>query len=278
MADAVVPGGFEGSGACEFTEVAQPAVDTESRAKSTSSSRDSLPGVGAALRKHRLAKGLSLRQFARQLEVSASFISQLENGKSQPSVATLFAICEALDVSVDQLFAQSSDRAHQRPNSDVFGDRRSGPAAHSGTGDSRGEGDRQDLAASGPVVRGGDRLRLVLDTGVTWEQLSSPDAPGEFLMITYEPGGGSTAESQLSRHSGTDYGLVINGQLTISLGFETFVMNATDSISFDSSIPHRLHNAGNEPAQAIWFVSNREVAGSQCALLDGRGNTKNSKM
>src|SRR5665811_1719493 len=47
------------------------------------------PGlIGARLRARRLARGISLRQFARDLEVSASFISQLETGKAQPSVAT----------------------------------------------------------------------------------------------------------------------------------------------------------------------------------------------
>ena len=66
------------------------------------------PGlIGARLRARRLARGISLRQFARDLEVSASFISQLETGKAQPSVATLFAICAALDIATDDLDRKS---------------------------------------------------------------------------------------------------------------------------------------------------------------------------
>src|SRR5579863_3831421 len=63
------------------------------------------PGlVGARLRQRRMERGISLRQFARDIDVSASFISQLETGKAQPSVATFFSICAALDISIDELF------------------------------------------------------------------------------------------------------------------------------------------------------------------------------
>ena len=61
--------------------------------------------VGARLRARREDRGVSLRQFARELDVSASFISQLETGKARPSVATLYSICAALDMSIDELFA-----------------------------------------------------------------------------------------------------------------------------------------------------------------------------
>src|ERR1019366_10533661 len=63
------------------------------------------PGlVGARLRQRRMERGISLRQFARDIDVSASFISQLETGKAQPSVATFYSICAALDISIDELF------------------------------------------------------------------------------------------------------------------------------------------------------------------------------
>lgn len=269
MADVIAQQGVEGADAAEAAEVAEPAVDAANGTSPASSARNSLSGVGAALRMHRLAKGLSLRQFARQLGVSASFISQLENGKSQPSVATLFAICEALDVTVDQLFAQSAARADRRTPGDAPVDSSSNALVQPTAADTTATAGQSGASVSGPVVRGADRRRLVLDTGVMWEQLSSPQAPGEFLMITYEPGGSSTAESQLSRHSGTDYGMVISGRLTVALGFETFVLDATDSISFDSSIPHRLHNAGDEPVQAIWFVLGAEGSGAHHAAPTG---------
>src|SRR5918995_4998039 len=60
--------------------------------------------LGGRLRQARLQANLSLREVARQLGVSASFVSQLENGKSQPSVATLYSLAQVLGVSIDRLF------------------------------------------------------------------------------------------------------------------------------------------------------------------------------
>ncbi|WP_328420817.1 helix-turn-helix domain-containing protein [Streptomyces sp. NBC_00443] len=63
-----------------------------------------VPPVGARIRQARLARGTSLRALAREVGVSASLISQIENGKSQPSVSTLYAITTALGISVEALF------------------------------------------------------------------------------------------------------------------------------------------------------------------------------
>ena len=63
-----------------------------------------VPPVGARIRQARLAKGVSLRALAREAGVSASLVSQIETGKSQPSVSTLYAITTALSISVESLF------------------------------------------------------------------------------------------------------------------------------------------------------------------------------
>ena len=75
------------------------------------------PGlVGARLRQRRMERGISLRQFARDIDVSASFISQLETGKAQPSVATFFSICAALDIATDELFNYDDSIESAREN------------------------------------------------------------------------------------------------------------------------------------------------------------------
>src|SRR6266496_1998650 len=79
-------------------------VDGDGTVSLSDQQRRAVSNVGARLRRRREEAGLSLRQFARSLGVSASFVSQLENGKSQPSVATLYLICNALELSIDELF------------------------------------------------------------------------------------------------------------------------------------------------------------------------------
>ena len=77
--------------------------------------RDPIEYLGPRLKEIRTKTGISLREVARQLDVSPSFLSQIENGKSQPSVATLYAIAKLLGVSVDVLFeVQGTDVASVR--------------------------------------------------------------------------------------------------------------------------------------------------------------------
>jgi DNA-binding XRE family transcriptional regulator len=98
--------------------------------------REPVAGVGAQLRERRQAAGLSLRQFAKILGVSASFISQLENGKSQPSVATLYQICNALKVTVDEVFAALGSSAAQPSSPAVTARAASAPISRPDTGGS----------------------------------------------------------------------------------------------------------------------------------------------
>ncbi len=63
-----------------------------------------MENLGERLKDVRLKAGLTLRELARQADVSPSFISQIENGKSQPSVATLYSFSRLLGVTVDELF------------------------------------------------------------------------------------------------------------------------------------------------------------------------------
>jgi len=218
------------------------------------------PGlIGARLRARRMARGISLRQFARDLDVSASFISQLETGKAQPSVATLFAICAALDIATDDLFENYSTDGADEVNEN------SGEATDAAnnswrTGSSLGDlptttaTSRPASGSASPVVHPDHRKVLVLDSGVTWESLTAVRSEkADFMFVRYDVGGSSTMEGRLIRHVGTEYGFIISGTLEITIGFETYVLRAGDSISFDSSRPHRLANAGDIPVEAIWF-------------------------
>jgi transcriptional regulator with XRE-family HTH domain/quercetin dioxygenase-like cupin family protein len=217
--------------------------------------RDAITSVGGQLRDRRKAAGLSLRQFARDLGVSPSFVSQIENGKSRPSVATLYMICNALELSIDELFSSAEST----------GPPASGPGAQDDTHTFRGalaKLSEPHEHRSSPVVAPAQRRRLVLDSGVTWEQLSSGHEPGvDFLLVRYQVGGSSVPGEQLTRHSGTEYGYVISGTLDVSLGFETYRIGPGDAISFDCATPHRLTNNGDVPAEAIWFVQGHTHGG-----------------
>jgi transcriptional regulator with XRE-family HTH domain len=199
--------------------------------------------LGERLRAERDRLGLSLRELARRLEVSPSLVSQIETGKIQPSVRTLYAIVTELGVSLDELFAP--------------------PAAHHASSSAAAARSRTRTSASSPapngrVQRAQDRRAIELESGVRWERLTAWNDPDvEFLYATYEVGGASSPDGALVRHNGREFGTVISGRLGVTVGFEDYVLGPGDSISFESSIPHRLHNDGEVVVNAIWVVLGR---------------------
>jgi len=193
------------------------------------------PEVGERLRARRRARGLSLRTLADRLGVSPSLISQIERGRARPSVSTLFAIVTELDASLDEL---------------LFNDERPSPTA-AGSGSE---------ARRSPVQEAASRHHIRLASGVVWERLTTTSQPGvEFLFVVYDVGGASSAGDTYQNHSGYEWGYVISGVLEVIIGFDRYVLQPGDSVSLDSSIPHRLANIGDTPVHAIWFVLGRDA-------------------
>lgn len=224
--------------------------------------------LGERLRAARNALGLSVRALARELGVSASFVSQLENGKARPSVATLYTMSSALGVSIDELFREDVVPEALTPRNGVA-ETAGRPAAPSplpttATADAVAEAatePRPEGNVPGVVVRPADRRRLELNSGVVWQQLSVvPGGDIDFMFVTYDVGGSSTPDERLIRHGGVEYGYVTQGRLEVVLGFDSHVLEVGDSISFESTTPHRLTNVGHVPVEAIWVTRGRSEA------------------
>jgi transcriptional regulator with XRE-family HTH domain/quercetin dioxygenase-like cupin family protein len=217
------------------------------------------PPIGERLRSARLQRGVSIRSLARDIGMSPSLISQIETDKSTPSVSTLYAITTALGISIEDVFGDP--RAAVPETSTVVGNRAGEPDVgrpNGFAGSVGGEGWMPHKRRVGPIVHADDREVLHLDSGVTWELLGQlPDTHVDFLRITYAPGGSSSSTGLLMRHSGTEYGHVLTGKLTLTLGFDTYVLGPGDSVSFDSTTPHAYANPGKEPAVGVWFVLER---------------------
>src|SRR5947199_7525732 len=92
-----------------------PAETGEVAARPRAGAPRSDGSVGPRLRERRAQLGLSLRELARRLEVSPSLVSQIETGKIQPSVRTLYAMVSELGVSLDDVFAAGQDEAAPAP-------------------------------------------------------------------------------------------------------------------------------------------------------------------
>jgi transcriptional regulator with XRE-family HTH domain len=203
---------------------------TVERTDAGRAARPESPDIGDALRVRRHELGWSLRDLADRLGCSPSLISQIERGRANPSVATLYSIVQALDVSLDEL---------------LFNERRATTT---------------EPPPGGPIQRANERHRIRLASGVLWERLTTVSEPGvEFLHVTYEVGGASSPANAFQRHAGHEWGYVLSGSLQVTIGFRQYLLEPGDAISLDSTTPHRLANVGDVPVHAIWFVLGRDA-------------------
>jgi len=238
-----------------------------------------VPPFGERIREERASRGVTVRGLARDIGVSASLISQIETGRSQPSVSTLYAIVTALGISIEDLFApgvSDGGTVPEPPNGDaedlgvipdeavepaVVSRGHSAAAAASAVVSGLSAAQARQLHRDpdrrvGPVVHPHDREALTLESGVTWELLGQvPGLDVDFLLVTYESGGSSSSSGVLMRHTGIEYAYMTSGELILTLGFEEHHLNAGDSISFDSTTPHGYRNESSAPAVGVWFVA-----------------------
>jgi transcriptional regulator with XRE-family HTH domain len=208
--------------------------------------------IGQALKQARLDRGLSLRALAAAAGISASQLSQIENNKSQPSVSTLYALVNRLEVSLDELLGISYGRTASGAE----------PAPESSTGTTRPDG---------VVQRAADNPVLEMANGVRWERLAVGSRTDvDALLVTYEPGAASSVDRMPMRHSGTEYAYLFAGELTLLLDFDKYTVGAGDSLWFDSTRPHMYVNQSDQRASGVWFVTGRHESGPSREWVDAQ--------
>ena len=221
---------------------------------------DSIPqharAIGEKLRTVRQERKMSLRELADKAEISASMLSQIETGKVFPSVRSLYGIATALNVSVDYFFPEQNNNHSPSESVPVHAARE---MTASEMRDAKVRGDTEAVrefphpSTSSPIVHADSRPTIELMGGVTWSRLTArPEEEAEFLEINYAPGAMSGAS--MSHHEGREFGLILEGELVIELGFESYTLKAGDSIILESTTPHRLINKSSQPMRAVWVV------------------------
>jgi transcriptional regulator with XRE-family HTH domain len=194
--------------------------------------------MGTRLRAAREKTGLSLRSVASAIGVSPSLLSQVETGKTNPSVSTLYDLVTHLGISTDELLGLAAPAAATSP-----------AKATSGM-----------LEANSAVIvqHAADNPVLIMENGVRWERLASAaGGAADPLLVTYEPGASSSVEGHMMRHYGREHAIILEGELTLQIEFDTHVLRAGDSLFFDSIRPHLYVNHSDKPARGVWFVIGR---------------------
>jgi transcriptional regulator with XRE-family HTH domain len=208
-----------------------------------SSETSTLAGtLGQRIRLLRISKGLKISDIAKATALTSSTISQVERAIISPSISTLKKICDALGASIGYLF-EAADVADlsappQSPERPVANDPflAAAPVAFS----------------EQPIVVHKENRKILIPREGTRYHLLTPNLQGpfEFIYNEFEPKSGTGNE--LYTHQGIECGLILSGELTIQIEENVYVLHEGDSITFQSSKPHRKDNCSSETCTSIW--------------------------
>jgi transcriptional regulator with XRE-family HTH domain len=193
-------------------------------AENTADEDGSRNEVGARLQAFRQSRGLSVRKTALGAGVSASFVSQLERGKCNASVAVLQRLCDVLGLHVSDLFAPAGMGAK--------------PVRMS---------TREPL-----VTREGITKYLITPT--SYSPLALYDATFESSANTGDP---------YSHFGLIENIVVLLNEVTVQLGDEAHILKLGDSVAFSSETPHRVSNHTNGVSRIHWLCAPVLSAGEQ---------------
>ncbi len=179
--------------------------------------------LGGKVKTLRLKRGMTQNQLAKKMNVTASYISQLERNIITPSVDSLLILMEELQVDPGHFLSpgKTITRRFIQPRSQRQ------PIILPGIGD--------DIVECQSLVDKNGNRRM------------------QPMLVTMEPN--SEITSHLFSQKGDEFILLLSGEMELDIENETYILREGDSIYLDSSIPDAWRNTGGKPAQAIWVLS-----------------------
>ena len=184
----------------------------------TISKRKVAVDVGARLKQLREDRRVSMRTLAKNSSLSANALSMIERGLTSPSVSTLTKLAGALEVPITAFFRREPDRQKV-----VF---------------------RQSV----------DRMRIPMQHGL-WEDLGGDcfSERMEAFIMTLEKESSSGLHAMT--HSGSEFVLVLSGQLSYEVDGQQYEMLAGDSLMFAANLKHRWCNPGPGATSALISIA-----------------------
>lgn len=178
------------------------------RPKEASPTRDNVD-VGGRLKAVRIKRGMSQRDLAARAGVTNGMISMIEQNKHSPSVATLNRLTDALGLSFAEFFSL-------------------------------------EVAAAPQIFYGPDELLRLTEGKVKFSVVAGErrDKAIQVLHEVYEPGGDTGGE--MLTHRGEEGGIVLEGEIELTVGNQTRILKAGEAYYFESTTPHRFRNVSNK--------------------------------
>jgi len=179
---------------------------------------DEMTEISQKLRALRKSRKMTLKDVADKAGCTSAYISQLEKGRANPSIATLKKIASVFNVKMVEFFIDDEE---------------------------------EDQV----VVRRDQRTVMDFNTGqATVESLvrSTESKRMQAFCDTVKPGGGTKGEYT---HEGEEFGFVVKGELELTVGEKIFYLKEGDSFYYSSTKPHGYHNKSTKEAVVIWVIT-----------------------
>ena len=170
--------------------------------------------IGPRIRELRLARKMSQRGLARISGISNATISLIESSKLNPSIAVLKSILDGLKTDLSGFFAE-------------------------------------ERADPEPVVYRADELLEIGRGKISYRQVGHglAERSVQILHERYAPGA-DTGKVSL-HHAGEEGGVVIRGQLELTVDGDRYLLGPGDAYYFDSSRPHHFRNVGTDECEIV---------------------------
>ena len=176
--------------------------------------------VGDKLKHLRLRRKMGLVELSRHTGLSPALLSKLEHGKLYPTLPTLSRIALVFSVGLDHFFTD----------------------------------ERQKHTFA--LVRKKDRLRFpespkLQKVAFDFEALDFLATDRRFNAYLADFRTVPAGEIRVHQHSGVEFIYVLKGKLGLKIGAEQEVLEAGDSLYFDSQLPHGYSRVGSKPCSAV---------------------------
>ena len=176
--------------------------------------------IGSKLKAIREEKGLTIKKLAEKSGCTTSMISQIEHGKSEPSISMLKKLANALNVNIVDFFIDSNSI-----NEDFL------------------------------HIKKNDRIDIKLprwDAHIQSFLKSTKDKKMHPFYTKIAPGGGSKG---MYSHEGEEFVYILKGELYIKVGDKEYVVKEGEGVYFKSYIPHDWINKSSTDTEVIWIIT-----------------------
>ena len=175
--------------------------------------------IGAKLKRLRQDKKLTLKKLAEQAGCTDAALSKIERGEVTPTISLLKKTVNVLGATLSEFLANDED------------------------------------AQENVVIRKEDRVRMDFhDMKISSHQLVH-NLKNKMMQPLYEiikPGGGSGGTYT---HQGEEFGIVLEGELDITVDEQTYTIHEGDSFYYKSVRPHSFQNISDKDVEVIWVIT-----------------------